>query len=49
MSGYDELKKLSEAKKLPISIHSGTAEAVKNISENTFTIETFLKKPWERG
>ena len=47
LSGYDEIKRLSEIKNVPVSICSGTRKAVKNISNNGFIIETYLKKPWE--
>lgn len=48
MYKYEELKKLSEIKKVPITMNCGTEKALKNISDNKFKMELLLKKPWER-
>lgn len=48
MHKYEELEKLSKMKNVPVSMNCGTETALKNISDNKFTVELFLKKPWER-
>lgn len=48
MSSYDEIRRLSEMKNVPVSMNCGTEIALKNVSENAFKIKIYLKKPWEK-
>ncbi len=48
MYKYEEIEKLSKIKNVPVSMNCGTAVALEDKSENSFLMEIYLKKPWEK-
>lgn len=52
LSGYDEIKKLSQSLGVPVTMQCGTPKALKNLppelEKDKFPMKIYIKMPWEQ-